>query len=296
MRVMLPKREKLNLIFLLPSTAILVLVGLIPLFPVIGYTLYEMSAYVPVTYYVGLKNFKIVLTDPNIQYSFGVTFFFTALSLVIQIPIGLLIALFIASPFRGREIFQVIFTLPLAIPPIAIGLAWQLLLLPEVGPITYYILQGIFGIDYRYLADFWSAMAAILIATTWRWIPFISLGLIPGLMSIPPEMIESAKVDGATYWRIFRNIMLPMLKFPLMLVVFIRIMDCIGIFDEAWMLTQGGPGWSTRFISIEIVKKVIAESNFSLSAAETLVTLYIAIVLCWLILTIMRKGKLAEVR
>lgn len=291
---MVSKEERMHLLFLLPSTAILVLVGLVPIFPVISYTLYEVSAYVPITYYVGLQNFKIVLTDPNIQYSFGVTFFFTALSLLIQIPLGLLIALFIASPFKGREIFQIIFILPLAIPPIAIGLAWQLLLLPEVGPITYYIIQGIFGIDYRYLSDFWSAMGAILITTTWRWIPFIALGLIPGLMSIPPDMIESAKVDGATYWRVFRHIMLPLLKFPLMLVVFIRIMDCIGVFDEAWMLTQGGPGWSTRFISIEIVKKVISESNFSLSAAETLVTLYIAILLCWVILTIMRRGKLAE--
>jgi len=293
---MIPRREKLHLIFLLPSTALLVLVGLIPIFPVIGYTLYEMSAYVPVTYYVGLKNFKVALTDPNIQYSFGVTFFFTVLSLVIQIPVGLLIALLMISPFRGRELFQVIFILPLAIPPIAIGLAWQLLILPELGPIQYYILKGIFGIDYNYLHDFWSAMAAILVATTWRWIPFISLGLVPGLMAIPPDMIDAAKVDGATYWRIFRSIILPMLKFPLMLVIFIRIMDCIGVFDEAWMLTQGGPGWSTRFISIEIVKKVIGESNFSLSAAETLITLYIAILLCWIILTIMRKGKLAEVK
>ena len=292
---MAAKGERIYLYFLLPATAILLLVGLIPLFPVISYTLYEMSAYVPITYYVGLKNFKMVLTDPNIQYSFAVTFFFTALSLAIQIPLGLLIALFAATPFRGREIFQVLFILPLAIPPIAIGLAWQLLILPEIGPINYYIIKGIFGIDYRYMSDFWSAMTAILITTTWRWIPFVALGLVPGLMSIPPDMIDSAKVDGATYWKIFRYVMLPMLKFPLMLVVFIRIMDCIGIFDEAWMLTQGGPGWTTRFISIEIVKKVISESNFSLSAAETLVTLYIAIVLCWLILTIMRRGKLAEV-
>jgi multiple sugar transport system permease protein len=289
------KEERYYLYFLIPATAILILVGLVPLFPVISYTLYEMSAYVPVTYYVGLRNFKMVLTDPNIQYSFAVTFFFTALSLTVQIPIGLLIALFILSPFRGREAFQVIFLLPLAIPPIAIGLAWQLLLLPELGPITYYILHGIFGIDYRYMADFWSAIAAILITTTWRWIPFIALGLVPGLMSIPPDMIDSAKVDGATYWKTFRHIMMPLLKFPLMLIVFIRIMDCIGIFDEAWMLTQGGPGWTTRFISIEIVKKVISESNFSLSAAETLVALYIAIILCWLILTVMKRGRLAEV-
>lgn len=289
------KEERYYLYFLIPATAILMLVGLVPLFPMISYTLYEMSAYVPVTYYVGLRNFKMVLTDPNIQYSFAVTFFFTALSLAVQIPIGLLIALFILSPFRGREAFQVIFLLPLAIPPIAIGLAWQLLLLPELGPITYYILRGIFGIDYRYMADFWSAIAAILITTTWRWIPFVALGLVPGLMSIPPDMIDSAKVDGATYWKTFRHIMMPLLKFPLMLVVFIRIMDCIGIFDEAWMLTQGGPGWTTRFISIEIVKKVISESNFSLSAAETLVALYIAIILCWLILTVMKRGRLAEV-
>jgi ABC-type sugar transport system permease subunit len=292
---MLAKRERLYLYFLLPSTAILVLVGLVPIFPVISYTLYEMSAYVPITYYVGLKNFKITLTDPSIQYSFAVTFFFTALSLAIQIPLGLLIALLISSPFRGREAFQVIFLLPLAIPPIAIGLAWQLLILPELGPIQYYILRGIFGIDYRYLADFWSAIVAILLATTWRWIPFVGLGLVPGLMAIPPDMVDSAKVDGATYWRVFRHIIMPLLKFPLMLVVFIRIMDCIGVFDEAWIMTQGGPGWNTRFISIEIVKKVIAESNFSLSAAETLLTLYIAMVLCWAILTLMKRGNLAGV-
>jgi len=290
---MAEKPERLLLFFILPSFSLLIIIGLVPLFPVISYSLHEVSAYVPIEYYTGLRNYKMALTDPSIQYSFAVTFLFTALSLAIQIPLGLFISLLIASPFKGRGLFQVVFVMPLAIPPIAIGLAWQLLILPEIGPLNYYIIKPLLGVEYKYMSDFWSAMSAILLATTWRWIPFISLGLVPGLMGIPQEMLESSRVDGASYWKMLRYVILPMLKVPLTLIVFIRIMDCIGVFDEAWMLTQGGPGWTTRFISIEIVKKVISESNFGLGSAETLITLYIAIVLCWAILTIMRRGKLA---
>lgn len=283
----------ITLLFLLPTVIILLLVGIIPLFPVIWESLHmHIVAAQAKPIFIGLDNFKKVVTDADISYYFGITFLLTAVALIIQIPLGLGIALMLVRKFKGREIFQTLFALPLGIAPIAVGCIWVLVLRPEVGPLPRFL--SLFGINFDYMASFWSAFTAILLMNTWRWTPFITLALLPALVSIPPDILDASRVDGAGFGQVLRHIILPMIKIPVVTVVFIRLMDTISIFDEVWILTGGGPGWSTRFISIDIVRRVIFETDYGMGSALSLVVLYMTITLCWIMLAILKGGKLTE--
>jgi len=284
----------ISLIFLLPCILLLLIIGIIPLFPVIWESLHFHIVATPTPpIFKGLDNFRKIVIDPDIGYYFGITFLLAALVLLIEIPLGLGIALLLVRRFRGREIFQTLFALPLGIAPIAVGCIWVLVLRPEVGPLIRVL--SLVGINFNYMESFWSAFTAILIMNIWRWTPFVTLTLLPALVSLPPDMLEASKIDGATFWKTLRYIILPMIKIPILTVTFIRLMDTLSIFDEVWILTGGGPGWSTRFISIDLVRRVIFETDYGFASALSLVVLYITISLCWLILAVIKRGKLVEV-
>jgi multiple sugar transport system permease protein len=283
-----------SLIFLFPSILLLVIIGIIPLFPVIWESLHFHIVATPTPpFFIGLSNFRKIVTEPEIGYYFGITFLLAVLVLLIEVPLGLGIALLLVRKFRGREVFQTLFALPLGIAPIAVGCIWVLVLRPEIGPLTR--LLNLIGIDFNYMASFWTAFTAILLMNIWRWTPFVTLALLPALVSLPPDILEASKIDGATFWKTLRYVVLPMIKIPIITVIFIRLMDTLMVFDEVWVLTGGGPGWSTRFISIDIVRRVIFETDYGFASALSLVTLYMTISISWVMLAIMKRGRLMEV-
>lgn len=283
--------QKYPLFFLLPTIIVLLLVGIIPLFPVLwnSFHFYIVAAR-PSPIFKGLDNYRNIVSNPEIGYYFGVTLLLTAVCLLIQIPLGLAIALMLVRRFKGRDFFQVLFALPLGVAPIAVGTIWTLILRPEIGPIPKIL--SLFGINFNYMSSFWSAFTAIVLMNTWRWTPFIALALLPALVSIPPDILDACKVDGATYRQVFRHVVLPLIKTPLLTVIFIRFMDTLSIFDEIWILTGGGPGWSTRTVSIDIVRRVIFETDYGMGSALSLIVLYITITICWLMIAILKRGNL----
>jgi multiple sugar transport system permease protein len=288
------KSKYTSLIFLFPSILLLVIIGIIPLFPVIWESLhFHIVATSTPPFFIGLSNFRKIVTEPEIGYYFGITFLLAVLVLLIEVPLGLGIALLLVRKFRGREVFQTLFALPLGIAPIAVGCIWVLVLRPEIGPLTR--LLNLIGIDFNYMASFWTAFSAILLMNIWRWTPFVTLTLLPALVSLPPDILEASKIDGATFWKTLRYVVLPMIKIPIITVIFIRLMDTLMVFDEVWVLTGGGPGWSTRFISIDIVRRVIFETDYGFASALSLVTLYMTISISWVMLAIMKRGRLMEV-
>lgn len=279
------------LFFLLPVIIVLLITGIIPLFPTLwnSFHFYIVAAK-PVPIFKGLDNYRYIVSSPEIGYYLGITILLSAICLAIQIPLGFGIALMLVRRFRGRELFQVLFALPLGVAPIAVGTIWVLLLRPEIGPIPRFF--RLFGIDFNYMETFWSAFAAIVLMNTWRWTPFVTLVLLPALVSIPPDILDASRIDGATFRHILRHIILPLTKSSLLTVAFIRFMDTISTFDEVWILTGGGPGWSTRFISIDIVRRVIFETDYGMGSALSLIMLYMTITICWLVIAIMKKGNL----
>lgn len=287
------RRTLLPTLFLLPCVLLLVFVGLLPLFPVarLAFHRYIVAAQVhPI--FVGLGNFREILFSSDFAYYLGITLLLMVVVLGIQLPLGLGIALLLVKKFKGRELFQTLFSLPLAIAPIAVGCIWQLVLRPEIGPIPM-ILNRI-GINFNYMESFQNAFAAIVLINTWQWTPLVALMILPSLVSIPPDVLEAARMDGAGFWQVLKHIILPMVKPVIMLVIFIRMMDTFKIFDEVWILTGGGPGWSTRFISIDIVRRIIFETDYGMGSALSLFVLYLVIVMCWIAVVIMKGGKLEE--
>jgi multiple sugar transport system permease protein len=183
-------------------------------------------------------------------------------------------------PLKG--LFRTIHTLPLMVAPIAVGATWRLLTVPGLGPIPYY-LDRWFGIDYRLGSFADQAFYTTVLMDIWHWTPLVTLTLIAGLASLPREPFEQAQIDGANRFQVFRYITLPLLMPVILAAVFIRVMDALRTVDEVWMLTGGGPAAATRYIGLYIWRVVFPKTDYGYGSAMSLLTLYLTIVMCWLL-------------
>jgi len=276
---------------LAPIAVLLVFTGLVPWIPGMYYSFFSynlLSAESPK--YIGLTNFRTLVFDQEFITSLvrGVTFSIS--SALGGLFSGLVLALILYKRFKGVSFFKVVMCLPLAIPPIAIGSMWKLMLNPQVGPIPYYLSK--IGITYNITADSGQAFLTTLLLDVWHWLPLSALVLLAGLSTIPRDVIEAADVDGAEGISKFRHVILPMIKYECLLVVLIRFMDSFRIFDEVWMLTAGGPGSATRYLSIYLYSLVLRGWNMGYGAAFSLVFFYIIEVFSWILFrTISGGGK-----
>ena len=191
-----------------------------------------------------------------------------------------MLAQLLTRDFPGKSIFRIIHTLPLMVAPIAVGAIWRLLVLPGFGPVPFF-LDRWFDLTYQIGSYPNQALWTSVIMDVWHWTPFVTLTMLAGLSSIPKEPVEQAKVDGASRLQVFWYVTLPFLRPVLLTTVFIRIMDAIRTVDEVWMLAGGGPG--TRFTGIYIWRVVFPRTDYGYGSSISIITLYLTIVLCWLL-------------
>ena len=184
--------------------------------------------------------------------------------------------------FKGNIAFRVILTLPLAVAPIAVGSMWRIMMFPGLGPIPYY-LKHFLGLNWDMTTSSSTAFATTVMMDTWHWLPLAALILLSGLASIPQAMLESAAIDGVNILQKLRFIYLPLIRFEILFVVLLRGMDAFRIFDEVWMLTGGGPGNTTRFLSVSLYTLILRGWDMGYGAAISLVYLYVIIVMCWIL-------------
>ena len=268
---------------LIPAMVLLVFTGLVPFF----YALYiALNRYILVSAtapmkYIGLNNFRTLVNDIEFTSSFLRGVAFSAACVLVQLWLGLGVAFILFRGFKGISLFRVILCLPLAIPPIAIGSMWKLMMNPGIGPVPY-LLRKV-GILYDYTGNAFQAFVTTILMDTWHWTPFVALVLLAGLSAIPRETIESAEVDGASPWQMLRYVYLPLIKHECLLVILLRFMDAFRIFDEVWMLTTGGPGSATRYLSISLYTLILKGWDMGYGAAISLVFLYVIIVLSWIL-------------
>lgn len=237
--------------------------------------------------YVGLENYYRVLKDPTFIFSLGRTFTFMIICIAIEIVFGIVVAFLLLEQFRGNKLLQSVISIPFMIPPIAIGATWKLMLLPGRGPVPY-LLSSIAGVNFDITTNGLHAFLAVIIMDVWHWTPFVALFIGAALSAVPLEYVESATVDGAKSYMRFRYVILPMIKQQLLLVILLRAMDLFRIFDEVWFLTGGGPGTATSFISIYLIRQILAEWNVGAGSVSSLVLLYVTLMLCWGALLIAR--------
>lgn len=277
--------------FLSPTLGLLFFLGVFPILYVIYLSLFRYSLFSVVGMpYIGLDNYRRLFSDPVFLYSLGVGLRFAVTTCVIQIFFGLVLALFLARNFTGKGLLRGVMSLPIAVAPVAIGSVWILLTNVEVGPLPY-LAKKIFGIQYNIGLNAGQAFLTVVIMDVWHWTPFVTLAFLAALTMRPQEPLEAAKIDGASSWQIFRYVTLPFLEPVLITVILIRVMDALRIYDEVRILTDGGPGSATRFVSIHIAKMVVSQARYGYSAAMSAFVLYLTVVICWLLfILVSRRG------
>jgi multiple sugar transport system permease protein len=238
-------------VWLGPALLLLVVVELIPFIVALTYSFRGLSFTDPSLQgqFVGLDNYREAVRDGVLFHSLGVTFRYMVPAVVLQVALGLGIALLLAQRIRGRRFLVPILVLPTMIAPVVVGLIGVLSFNTEFGFLGIY-LQRLGLLDGSPLGSESLALPTVIGVDTWQWTPFIALILLAGLLSLPRQPYEAAQMDGASAWQTFRLVTLPLLKPYLIVVFLIRAIDAFRIFDIIWVMTRGGPGRVTETVSV----------------------------------------------
>jgi glycerol transport system permease protein len=275
--------------FLVAPVVILVAFNaVIPLMTVVNYSVQETFGDNVFTW-AGVEWFEQVLHSDRFHDALVRQVIFTALVLFIEVPLGLIVAL--AMPRKGIwvSVCLVTMALPLLIPWNVVGAMWNIFALPEIGLMG----KGLnaLGFDFNYTRQPTSAWFTIVLMDVWHWTSLVVLLCYAGLVSIPNDYYQAAKIDGASAWSVFRFIQLPKLKRVLTIAILLRFMDSFMVYTEVVVLTGGGPGNSTTFLSIDLVKTALGQFDLGPAAAMSLIYFLIILLLSWLFYTLMTRDE-----
>ncbi|UFI03374.1 carbohydrate ABC transporter permease [Roseibium aggregatum] len=269
-------------------TPVLILVAfnaLIPMMTVVNYSVQETFGD-NLFFWQGLDWFEQVLRSERFHKALGRQFLFTFLILIIEVPLGVAIAL--SMPKKGFWVpfCLVTMALPMLIPWNVVGAMWNIFTLPDIGLLGYF-LNHTLGISYDMTQNPIAAWVTIIVMDVWHWTSLVVLLAYAGLVSIPNAYYQAAEIDGASRWAVFRFIQLPKMKTVLTIAVLLRFMDSFNIYTEPFVLTGGGPGNSTTLLSIDLVKIALGQFDLGPAAAMSLIYFAITLFASWLFYTLM---------
>ncbi len=213
------------------------------------------------------------------------TLLFSAIILLIEIPLGIAVALSMPREGWTVALCLVLMALPLLIPWNVVGTIWQVFARGDIGLLGWTV--NSLGIDYNYNGDPIDAWITIIVMDVWHWTSLVALLCYAGLKSIPDAYYQAARIDGASRWAVFRTIQLPKMRRVLLIAVLLRFMDSFMIYTEPFVLTGGGPGNATTFLSIDLVKLALGQFDLGKAAAMSLVYNLIILAVCWIFYTVM---------
>jgi multiple sugar transport system permease protein len=263
-------REQVRLAFLLVGPSMLIILGLtfVPIFFAFYLSLHEISLLRPGATFIGLGNYWTMVQDPEVIASLARTLYFTAASLVLQVGLGLLTALVLNESFPGRGWLRGLIILPWAIPTVVNALLWEWIYNPNYSVLNALLLQlGIIHQNIQWLARPFIALNSVLIADTWRVLPFYVIMFLGALQAVPMELYEAAKVDGATAFGRFWNVTLPFLRHIILVILVLRTVQILRVFDIIYIMTKGGPANGTMVISFLTYYESFKFLNFGYGAA-----------------------------
>jgi glycerol transport system permease protein len=262
--------------------------AIIPLMTVVNYSVQETFGN-NIFSWSGLQWFQNTLQSDRFHASLGRQLIFTATILAIEIPLGLAIAL--AMPRKGPwvSVCLVLMALPLLIPWNVVGSMWNVFALPEIGLMG----KGLnaLGFDFNYTRQPGDAWFTIVLMDVWHWTSLVVLLCYAGLVAIPNDYYQAAKIDGASAWAVFRFIQLPKLKRVLTIAILLRFMDSFMIYTEVQVLTGGGPGSSTTFLSIDLFKVALGQFDLGPAGAMSIIYFLIILLLSWVFYTLMMRNE-----
>ena len=262
--------------------------AIVPLMTVVNYSVQETFGD-NVFFFHGVGWFQDVMHSERFHAALGRQLIFTFTILAIEIPLGVAIAL--AMPRKGFwvSVCLVLMALPLLIPWNVVGTIWQVFGRGDIGLLGR-TLNGM-GFDYNYVQDPFDAWATIIVMDVWHWTSLVVLLCYAGLVAIPDAYYQAARIDGASRWAVFRHIQLPKMKRVLTIAVLLRFMDSFMIYTEPFVVTGGGPGNSTTFLSIDLVKMAIGQFDLGPAAAMSIIYFLIVLLLSWVFYTLMMRNE-----
>jgi glycerol transport system permease protein len=272
----------------LPVFILVAFNALMPLMTVVNYSVQETFGDNVFTW-AGVQWFEDVLHSDRFHGALMRQLLFTGIVLAIEIPLGLAVAL--AMPRKGPwvSVCLILMSLPLLIPWNVVGAIWNIMALPDIGLLGKAI--NSLGIEYNYTRQPVAAWFTLVLMDVWHWTSLVALLCYAGLVSIPDAYYQAAKVDGARTWAVFRYIQLPKLRHVLTIAVLLRFMDSFMIYTEPQVMTGGGPGSATTFLSIDLVKTAIGQFDLGPAAAMSIIYFLIILAMSWLFYTLMMRHE-----
>ncbi len=246
------------------------------------------------TTFVGLANYLRLPTDPRFIEAIEHTFYYTALSVVLPMILGTLAAVIFHIKFPFRGVLRAVFIMPMMATPVAVALVWTMMFHPQLGVLNY--LLSLVGIP----AQLWvfhpaTVIPSLVLVETWHWTPLVMLIVLGGIAAIPTEPYESAKIDGATHWQMFRYITLPLITPFLFIAAMIRTIDAVKSFDTIFAITQGGPGSASETINLYLYSVAFVYYDLGYGSAIAVVFFILIVALAAVLLYLRQRTLWTEI-
>ena len=265
--------------------------AILPLMTIVNYSVQDILGPTQKVF-VGTEWFQSVMRDSELHAALLRQLLFSSAVLAVEIPLGILIAL--TMPARGwrASASLVLIALPLLIPWNVVGTIWQIFGREDIGLLGSAINR--LGISYNYTGSSLDAWLTVLVMDVWHWTPLVALLCYAGLRAIPDAYYQAAKIDGASRWAVFRFIQLPKMRNVLMIAVLLRFMDSFMIYTEPFVLTGGGPGNATTFLSQYLTQKAVGQFDLGPAAAFSLIYFFIILLFCFVLYNWMQRVGTGE--
>jgi len=264
-------------LFILPAMVILLALIIYPLIFSLSKSLTDFTLGMPGEKFIGFQNYITAFKDQTFHQSLGFSILFSVCVTSVELLLGFVTALLLQRKFIGKRLITILLILPMMVTPVVVGIIWLLMFQPDFSVING--LLSTIGIKGPiWLQHKWTARFAVMVADIWQWTPFFALILLGGLLNLPIEVIESAKVDGASNLQILRYIKIPIMMPLILVVILIRLIDSFKTFDSIFIMTNGGPGNVTEVLSLYIYRSGLPFMNVSYAAAMSYLFLIILII------------------
>ena len=275
----------------LPVLVLVAFSAVIPLMTVVNYSVQDTFGNNQF-FWTGLEWFEEMLRDDRMWDALGRQLMFSGIILLIQIPLGVFIALNMPKSGFWVSFCLVVMSLPLLIHWNVVGTIWQIFGRVDIGLLGHTL--AAIGVDYNYTSDPFAAWVTIIVMDVWHWTSLVALLAYAGLKSIPDAYYQAAKIDQASRWAVFRYIELPKMMGVLMIAILLRFMDSFMIYTEPFVVTGGGPGSTTTMLSIDLVKMALGQFDLGPAAAFSIMYFLTILLISWVFYTVMTNLEKRE--
>jgi glycerol transport system permease protein len=263
----------------LPVLLIVAFSAVIPLMTVVNYSVQDILDFNS-RFYVGLDWYRETLQDPRFIEAFGRQVLFSLSVLAIEIPLGILVARGLPKNGAWTSVLLILLAVPLLIPWNVVGTIWQIYARSDIGLLGVGLNE--LGLAFNYTSNPTHAWLTLIAMDVWHWTSLVALLSFAGLTSVPPAYYQAAELDGASKWQVFRYVEMPRLSGVLVIAVLLRLMDSFMIYTEPFVLTGGGPGNATTFLSQYLATMAVGQFDLGPAAAFSVIYFLFILLFCWI--------------